>query len=384
MLEAAMVSGAIELASRAGKAAADGAVKTGKAVGGVLAGQSLVGLSNVARVEPLTLVDADVVNLDYIDGVMQSVQAVFSGYYLQAVNMVNTIGGISVAERLAPLNPGHGHGFESFQEPRRFGLSKKSRALALEAEQVQPKADGKKPEGDDAKLEKAPKRSTGVNTSDYDSVQNAANLSVGKLFNVKMKVNQDEISMPVAIRLMVNVLPTSILTELFTYRDAFDMNMKERWYMYKAGNLGFFRDLILCQDLIAKRRRMAITDKSGVGAKILNREAAIVFRALKGHESYSTASNIAIISEDTLGQVENKIGGRLSNSKVRRTIFENTNLMLLVIINKHYERVTIYTRDVDASTTLSVSQMKSASKGSGPEVVDIMKAYMMGSSPQSL
>jgi hypothetical protein len=361
MFQGAVVNGAIELAARASALAKNGATNLPNSAATLMRGKSLVSVSNVGRVEPLVLVDADVVNVDYITDVMHSVHAIFSGYYLQAINMVNQVNSVSVHERLAPLNPTHG--FESYREgrSRRFGLSKKAIAVAIESDKTSVKTDIK----------------------DYDSLSQGANLSVGKLFNVTLKINQDEVVVPVAIRLMVNVLPTTVLSELFTYRDAFDTNLKERWYMYKAGRLGFFKDLILCQDLIAKYRKMAITDQSGVGAKILNREARIVLNSVLGNQSYSTATNIAVISSTTLSGIEAQIGGKFSNSKVRRSIFENTNLMLLVILDKQYERATIYTRDVDLPTTLSVSQMKTANKGSGPDVAEIMKAYMLGSSPQS-
>lgn len=371
MLETAAVAGAIQLATRAGAAVAGGAAKVPSTVGKMMSGKNLVSIANVGRVEPIALLDTDCVNLDYISDVMQSVHAIFSGYYLQAIHMINDVGGVSVAERLAPLNPGHGLAYESIHNTvaRRYKLS-----VSTEANTPAQPVGTVKPA----------KNSFGVDLDTFESQAQSANLSVGKLYNVTLTNGGQEVKLPIAIRLMVNVLPSRMLTELFTYRDAFDMNMKERWHSWKAGQLDFFKDLVLCNDLIDKYRRMAIRDKTGLGAKILDREASQVFRAISGKDSFSTATNIAIISNDTLGLIESDLNGRFSNSKVRRSIFENSNLMLLVVIDKQFERVTIYTRDLDSHTTLSIKDIKVSNKSSGPDVTEIMRAYLMGSSPSHL
>ena len=372
MLETAAVAGAIQLATRAGAAVADGAGKSASSVSKMMSGRNLVSIANVGRVEPIVLLDSDCINVDYISDVMQSVHAIFSGYYLQAVHMINEVGSVSIAERLGPLNPGHGFAYESIkiEASKRFKLRVATEDNARDKKEDAPRTP------------KLPQH--GVEIDTYKDQAASANLSVGKLYNVSLTSGGHEVSVPIAVRLMVNVMPSRLLSELFTYRDAFDTNMKERWHAYRAGQLDFFKDLVLCNDIIDKYRRMAIRDKTGLGAKILDREASNVLRALSGKDSFSTASNIAVISNDTLGMIENELGGRFANSKVRRSIFENSNLMLLVIIDKQFERVTIYTRDIDAHTTLSIKDIKASNKSSGPDVTEIMRAYLMGSSPSHI
>jgi hypothetical protein len=213
-----------------------------------------------------------------------------------------------------------------------------------------------------------------------DSVKEAAVLSIGKIYNVTLKQDGAEVTMPIAIRMMVNVIPTRLMVEMFTYQDTFDMDMKERYHAWKAGRLEFVKDLILCNDLIDKRRRAGIKDANGLLSVIAGREAKNIASSLKsGNASVATSSNIAILSSETLEQVEMELNGSISNSKVRKTIFENTNLMLLVVIDKAWERVVIYTRGLDSTTNLSFRDLKANSK-SGPDAMDILKAYTNGTS----
>lgn len=364
----AAVNGALELIAKVA-----GKVKTvGTSLPGAAKQKSLVQITNSGRVEPLTLVDADVVNLDYISDVMQAVQSLFAGYYLQAVNMINEVGNVAVIDRLNALNPTASSksifSLESLTEG-----SYRHRLPALEA--------------DDSKKEEEQRgRTMGPATTQdqLGDIAKSANLSIGKMYNVTLRIDRDSYVLPIAIRLMVNILPSSDLKELFTHRDSFDMNMKERWYAYKAGMLGFWKDLVFCQDLIAKYRRMAIQDKSGVGKVILNREAQNINHMLSGKDSYAGATSIAVVSDETIRQIERELSGKMSNSRVRKAVFEGTNLMLLVVISKEWEHVVIYTRDLDSTTTLSLKDIKKSASNGGGDVTEIMKAYLMGASPASM
>lgn len=364
-MEPILVSGAIELASRISSALSGGGV-IGTA-GTLMANKSLVDVASVARVEPIVMVDADCVHIEAIGDVMQTVQSMFAGYYLQAINMMATVGGVSVASKLAPLNPNRALGFEHMITEGRKAVAMEAYAHRLPMRH----------HSNEIAMEEA--KSV---TSDkvLDSVKEAAVLSIGKIYNVTLKQDGAEVTMPIAIRMMVNIIPTRRMVEMFTYQDTFDMDMKERYHAWKAGRLEFVKDLILCNDLIDKRRRAGIKDANGLLSVIAGREAKNIASSLKsGNASVATSSNIAILSSETLEQVEMELNGSISNSKVRKTIFENTNLMLLVVIDKAWERVVIYTRGLDSTTNLSFRDLKANSK-SGPDAMDILKAYTNGTS----
>ena len=66
---------------------------------------SLAKLSKPARVEPLCVIDSDCIQLEYISDVVQCLQSIFTGYYLQAVSLLGTVSGVSVLGDLDRLNP---------------------------------------------------------------------------------------------------------------------------------------------------------------------------------------------------------------------------------------------------------------------------------------
>lgn len=339
-----------------------------------LSTSSLIDITKAARVEPICLVDVDISNYENLTLVMQSIESIFSGYYLQAVALMGTVGNVNILKRLAPLNPNRAT-FESHAisltmavESYKYRLptSKNTPIISLEANDI--------------------KSEIFLNDKGSDSTKiltEAANLSVGKLYDVTLVEGGQKATIKVAIRLMSNVLATSVLVNLFTFKDKFDTDLKERFHAWRAGRLSFFRDLIFCSDLIKKHRETLIKDKSGVYSQIVNRENNNLRAGLwSKNPSLATASNLAVISRNSANLIEEKLSAKFNNFKARSQIFDSTNLMIIAIVDPSWDRVQFYHRGIEESTNVSIKDMKSSNKNNGPDTNDILKAYLAGSAPQ--
>lgn len=358
------VVGAIELASQVTQAASS--VANSEAVK-VLQNRSLIDVASVARVEPILLVDGDCLLVEATPDAVQAMHSMFAGYYLQAVNMVNTVGEVTVAQRLAPFNPNTGAVFEELAADARRAYSMEDFKFKLPT-----RADlAKKIALEDSKPDPA-----------FQTIQEAASLSVGKLFNVRLQCGEQSIAVPVSVRLMAHTVPSRVMAELFTNQDVFDQNLKERYHAWRAGRISFWKDLVLCNDLIDKRVKSSIHDKSGILNVIRQRQSGNNMNtALAGKASVSNATNLAILTSDTMEGVETQLGGSMKNAKIRRAVFDSTNLMIVAVMDKRWERVTFWFRGLDANTNVSFKDLKSASKGDGSNVTDILKAYISGAAP---
>jgi len=365
------VAGALHMVGQV-QDALKNAGKVGKHVENILDTKSLIDITKEARVEPICLIDVDVLNIEYLTDIMQSLLSVFSGYYLQAVALTNSVGDISVASKLSPLNPNRGgvipNMFESMKpdltlsaESYKYRLPTKKNAnsIALEA-----------PSDDRNKLN---------NTT----VMDLSNLSVGKLFDVEVNDGQGHTAVvKISVRLMATSIPTSTIVSMLSFKDHFDMDLKERYHGWKSGRLSFIKDLVLCNDIVDKHRKMLLSDKTGVYSQILNRETNNFLQGIVTRSpSLATASNLIIMSTDTLAQVEQKIGGNFSNYKIRARIFDNSNLMIIAVVDKGWERISLYHRGIHEVTQVGVRDIRVSNKGSGPDIADILKAYTAGAGP---
>jgi hypothetical protein len=344
--------------------------------------RSLSDITKLTRVEPLAIVSKDCVNLEYMPYVMNSLLSMFAGHYLRAVDMLTKVNDVEVIKVLDRLNPDRDEtGFLLSEQVSReavgaFSMEACKHSLLVNKMEMNGRnvIEGLSFEDDNSKL-----------------LNESVNLSVGKQFMVDITFNKERdgikddkvtsVKIPVNIRLLASVIPDNSILKLLTYKTD-DESLVERFHSWRAGRISFIRDLIFCQDLIDEVKRANIGDETGTMAEVIRRvNNAKKYGLLTKNPSLVSASNLYVISEEVARNIETKLGGKLSNAKVRERAFENTYAMIIAVIERDWKRVTFYTRGVSAGTDVSIDEIKMSSKGKGPDIADIMRAMNMGIAP---
>ena len=361
-----------------------------KMLAGVQEGSdSLVGYTSAARVEPLLLIDSSLLFVPELGDIQQSLLAQFSGYYLQAAALSMNVGEVQVVKALEKLNPsrdgkatiaGHVLGLENFSDN-----GKDVDVVALGMESYRSFEHRLPVPGDRRNREEA------VIAMEAESVDGAkdlnaelrqlTNLSVGKMLNVKVSDGKNTVVIPVSVRLMANSITPKSLIHILSAGSK-DVSFSERIHQWRSGEIEFFRDLILCEDLIQAHKQHLKDDKDGIYTSILSRRSNNAVASLvSGNYSVATASNLLVISNETKMQAEVELGVRLSDPKSRQKVFEKTYLMIMAVVDTERDRVTFYHRGIPDATELRYADLKAANKGSGPDIGDILAAYRLGSAP---
>lgn len=379
---------------------------------------SLVKYTKVTRVEPVTLVDAKAVHLPYTHDVLQTLNSIFAGYYLQAVAISVNVGKIDVVRLLDKVNPsrdpmenaGMFIGDILSEEAYHYALPVPGMRTGLEAYYSEEAKGGNQRGGRptplfgmrdanvniDADVEinntrtqtnttineaRAPGTGAGFGRDTIKAASEVANLSVGKLLEVQIEQGNHKATIPVAVRLIVSSIGSENLVHILSVGSK-DKSVKERYHGWRSGQLEFIKDTILCQDLIDDHRKTLMNDKSGMYQQTLDRRNKNKLSAiLSAAPSVATASNLVVLTSETARQLESVSNGRLKDFKFRQNIFKDTYVMLMVVIDPAFEQITIYTRDLEQAMTVSTKEIKSANKGTGPDVAEILKAYQLGTSP---
>ncbi|MNC31647.1 hypothetical protein D3C75_799750 [compost metagenome] len=182
------------------------------------------------------------------------------------------------------------------------------------------------------------------------------------------------------VRLLATTVKTDIMTHIFTAggRDSWG----ERFQLARVGLIRPIRDLIFGIDLIDEHRRALMNDTSGAYKAITDRRRNNVKKAaLSGVVSAADASNIAIITKETAKEVGKKLYGKLENAAVRERVFNNSYLLLLIVVDEQYEQVTVYHRGLEIPSKYSFKEIASSEKGRGQDITDVYKMILgaMGS-----
>jgi hypothetical protein len=355
--------------------------------------KSLIDYTNVARVEPIVVIDADVMYQEMLPDVMQSLQSLFTGYYLQAFSLSMNVGDIDVVRQLEKFNPNRSVGSaigQSLGTALNVGAGTGhmiSGQIGMNSMGLEGLDDfthrlpvvGDPRNAHQVAMEAADGRAT---TRDINQITNElSNLSIGKLVNVEIVSGDKKATIPISIRLLANQITTDGMIHILTAGNK-EVSFGERWHQWKSGQIEFLKDLVLCQDLIDEHKKHLMDDKDGLYDAILRRRASNkVSGVLTGNFSVATASNLCVLSSNTATQVELSNNMAFKNFASRQKIFESTYMMIMAVIDKDWDRVTFYHRGIPEATTLSARDLKAVNKNTGPDIKDILTAFRAGSSP---
>jgi len=343
---------------------------------------SLADLAKPCRVEPIAIIDNVLADQPYMQDLMKVATSQFAAYYLQAVNMVMGVGKIDTLKVFDSLNPvrsvaGDIAGTVFSKENYVDGLpsieSFKQKVDQREIAEYSFEAFTHGMEA--AQVEEAKKAVRSLSSSDTGKIYEVENLAVGKLLNVEIDGGDGvKAKLPVLIRLVPAVVPSEALTHIFVAggRDSWS----HRFFLVKTGQLHFWRDFVLGQDMIDAHMKALMTDRSGVYKEITDRRRNNVSKAVtSGRVSLADASNVAIISSSTLKTVASQLYSRMDDMAVREKIFDNSYLLMLMVVDERWNQVTIYHRGVDLTSKYRLDDIKMAEKNKGSDITELFKMF---------
>lgn len=362
---------------------------------------SMADITQVARVEPLTVIDGDVAYLPELPDILQSLNSLFSGYYIQAIAMLTDVGNIKVVKLLDRLNPNRKQDIHAFigsfaeayaaesihnrlgasfnwkmnADNYKWRLPTEYNRIAMEAEVEETPDRFKPPVPDKVTLK-------GV-TDDKQllSMSESINLSVGKMINVTLQSNGDTRVIPIAIRLIVQELHKAALLDMLG-KGTVDVGLTERFWRWKEGRINFMSDLIFSLDLIKQQKKAVMYDKDGVQTEIMRRQRNNAVAGLMSKSSsLNDASNLFVISQQTADELESRYNLRMKDFASRSRMFDHTNAFIVAVVDREAERVHFYHRGVRQASSLGYRDIKSANKGTGPDIAEILNAYKKGEAP---
>lgn len=348
--------------------------------------RSLADYSRPARVEPLVIVEKGLADNPDMPNVMKTLTSLFIGYWVQAATLTGTkVGNIDPLRVFDQLNPNRQRDgltqardlvwsneayAEGLPHPTAFATQGSSRLIVefgLEAKSGADDDDG----GSRTSIDKA----------GDEKLYEISNLAVGKMVDVELKDGKHSQKFPVLFHLVPTETNKHTLTHIFTAASR-DNSFKERYHLWRAGQISFVRDLMFFTDLADEHRKALINDNSNLYAQITDRRRRNVSAsATSNTPSMADASNILVVTKETAREMGRRLHGNISQQKVRQRLFDSTYLILFAIVDEMSERVTIYHRGYDMPTNVSFRDIKSSEKGKGPDLTEVLRMYASGITP---
>lgn len=369
--------------------------------------------TRAANLEPRVMVEDTLKTLPQLPKFLMGLTNIYTAYYLQAISLTATINDVSVISILDRFNPNRDASLsrllKNINNARKdksnlyTKFSKESyayvlpnyknygivpvnmqKALEAQAENLIPAENAKdaKEIKEEIKQELEKERINYNVSSGLKNIQEADNLAVGRLVQVKLTQNEHTYEVPVAVRVRPMFVPKLIMRELVALGDV-KQSWSERWHKMRSGEISFISDWIFQSDVINHKRKLLALDKQGLYRELINRRKNNKLAALTtGHVSLGSASSFIVISAQTAKEVELTTGQSLTNAAFRAKVFGENSAMMIIIIDTEWERVVTYTRGINGGVDYSFKDFEGFGKGNGPDITEIMKAYALGNNPR--
>ena len=206
-----------------------------------------------------------------------------------------------------------------------------------------------------------------------------ATLSIasGRQVEVEFATPNGQGSIPVVLNVKFNprVIPDQVVEYILSAN--FNQDISRRWLQMQAGEIRFINDFILNLDKLDKRANALKHDKDGALQEIFRHQNLSVFRtffraAAKQHKSYNLANSVMMFDDYTANLYAKKAGFKFDNISDRRKFFLKTFCLFIVLIDRRYSRVTIYTNGIDQSASFSFNELKSSGNSDKLSITEVM------------
>lgn len=356
---------------------------------------SLADLSKLAEVEAITVIDNSLTVYDSTTDVLKYLNSLLAGWYLSSAAILTDTGRIKTVQLLERLNPAKSPSFAVANSILSAGVASMASSeievgadvkplsflpttsTSLEAATNLPSTGSAKVNGD-----KDTERTTKFGASNATDLTTVQNLSVGQRVTLSISDGKASKDISVGIRLITVPVQYNLLKTIMGWSEK-DNRLKSRISAWRAGELSFWRDLVLMRDIFTERRRILMNDKSDLLTSLLGRQRnSMVHSVLTLTPSVGTMSSMMVISSDSVRQIEREVlNGRLSNFATRQRVMAATGLMVLAVVDPMSELVTVYVHTQALPSEFSIKQMKSASKGGSSDLGEIIKLMNQNQMP---
>ena len=353
---------------------------------------SLADISKIARVEPITLISSNLTGTKELYTILHGALNIYAAYYLQAVSILSAqLSDVRILKILDKTNPDRDlktlltSGYTAYEDYKEAAKNVKTLSL----ENCKFKLPMLKSDNQELSMEAFGDEPENILSNTTKRVETFEKLgaAVGKVIEVEFNVRSESdsrgqsISMPVVVKLDNMIIPSEVIQGIVTSNKD-EIRLGSRFQDAISGRIGFVKDFLLCSDLIKTQKKTMIKDPTGYYSQLLKRiNNSRLYSALSGNISLAGISSIVVLSEEDEQEIQRQIGGKLTNQKTRDIVFDNTSAMMIMVVDKEWERVSMYIRDVDGFAQNSFDDFKVMASAGNNNIADLLKAFSLSSPP---
>lgn len=315
---------------------------------------NIVKLVNSLSVEPIIITTEAARRSPAYKSSVNMMLDIFSGYYLQAFQIMTELHGLDARLAISLLN-NRNNGYISKQNYLSDLLNTESFLISKES-------DSKAKFLDNDIRSWYEQRTLEVSIDVKDS-------------NGKSMV----VTIPVIIRAQVLETDIKSIMNFMQPTTTHDKSFLARFREWRSGGISLM-DLIFVQDLRAEYRKNKIQDKDDMLAIINNRATTSYAKKItSGIRGFEGLYNMLLIHESDTRELNNFIKGDITKPKFKEDLLKAASSILYCSLDDDYERAAFFITDTQLETVVPFKKLdKKAGKNSSDDMIEIVKAILAG------
>ena len=317
---------------------------------------NIVKLVNSLSVEPIIITTEAARRSPAYKSSVNMMLDIFSGYYLQAFQIMTELHGLDAKLAISLLN-NRNNSYISKQNYLSDLLNTESFLISKEDD------DNKKAKFLDNDVRSwYEQRTLEVSIDVKDS--NGKNIVV---------------TIPIIIRAQVVETDIKSIMNFMQPTTTHDKSFLARFREWRSGGISFM-DLIFVQDLRAEYRKNKIQDKDDMLAIVNNRSRTSYAKKItSGIRGFEGLYNMLLIHESDTRELNNFIKGDITKPKFKEDLLKAASSILYCSLDDDYERAAFFITDTQIETVVPFKKLdKKAGKNSSDDMIEIVKAILAG------
>jgi len=349
-------------------------------------------------IEPTAIISSDLKDEEVLERLLTLESDIFASFYMQIFDIINKVNGLDGSVTIGLLSTNNGNltkGIKgtlshlSYETDYLKDLSiedyKDSLLPSLSLEQsVHARITNTKSNDKKEKPSTIKEKDRSASKSKNDDITSGIPSAIIRKFNLEMRVAIEGsepyfIEVPVIIKLNTVFVKSSSIVNVLSSKE--NTGFFDRLDEYRSGAISLV-DLLTAGDLIHKYKKNALDSQNDALYKLLISKKDAINEAVvkKGSIPFERYYNMLLITEEDAILIEKAIRGKLSKDKYKEKVLDTMMCLMLTVVDRDYERVNIYIKDIAGVSDLSFKALKKK-KDSSDDIGEIYKALLTGRPP---
>lgn len=230
-----------------------------------------------------------------------------------------------------------------------------------------------------------PENSSGSSVKSTGKKDEEQTLPSGRVIRVDMNIQGKKFGFDMFLQLAQMFIPSDVTKQFIKLN--FTPTFKQRFLQAKAGEISFFNDLMMCQDIRKQRLNALKHDKNGVLTEMLDRQKNSLENAWLKYlqvtpQRQNIANTILVFEKNNFDKACSDAGLRFKDYNSRQSFFTKTFSMMICVVDTMYNKVDIYFNGLNAASTYTFDQLKKNSTSNASDILTMMKAYAANVAPK--